>query len=353
MPLKWSWAFGPETSADLNTLGQWGTVSTGNSQPVTTPVRTYAGSVGTRYSMNVKDSHISMLQIPLNETSITNQGWLSGYIFTSNINNFGNEGVLFINGHGTGKQIRADADASTRALNFYVNSVFKGTSSSLPHSTWHHVSIKFDMSTATWAGELWINGVQEITATNSSTAETGFTGLFGTTHQANFPDASFWSDITLYDDLADPCPVDQFVTRISTDLDYSDNGTTPWNPVSAPGPGGNQSPNLQPPIAVGPVVTQPAPLSGDYVVIGTNPLIVKLGISPTNIYGVTSHSYAAGSGGISVFTALAEFASPAAFTSGPGSVIGTNTYVTVTAPVTPSLAPWTGLNVVLLKTEVN
>ena len=350
MPLKWSWAFGPETSADLNTLGQWGTISTGNSQPVTTPVRTYVGSVGTRYSMNVRDSSNSMLQIPLNETSNTNRGWLSGYIYTSNTSNFGNEGVISIKGQGTTWQIRADADSGTRALNFYVANTFKGTSSSLPASTWHHVSIKFDMSTSTWAGELWINGVQEITSTETSTAETGFTGLFGTTHQANFPDTSFWSDITLYDNLSDPCPVDQFVTRIAADSDSSDNGT--WSPVSAPGPGGPQSTALLPPIAVGPVVSEATPSSGEYVEIETNILSAKLGISPTNIYGVTSHSYAAGTGGFSIFTDIAAAGGPTA-TAGASAVIGSNTYVTVTAPTAPGIGVWVAGMGVLLKTEVS
>ncbi len=351
MPLKWSWAFGPETSSELNTLGQWGTVSTGNSQPVTTPVRTYAGSVGTRHSMNVKDSGNGMLQIPLNETSITNRGWLSGYIFISNPTNFGNESVIIVKGAGSGKDIRADADSGTRVLNFYVNNVFIGTSSSLPHSTWHHVSIKFDMSTTTWAGELWINGVQEITATKTgATAETGFVGKFGSAHQPYaWVDGAFWSDITLYDDPADPCPVDQFVTRIAADSDSSDNGA--WNPAS----GGGQYGDLAPPIAVIPVVSEPTPSSGENVVIETNILSVKLGISPTNIYGVTSHSYAAGTGGFSIFTDLAAAGGPSSV-SGPASVIGSNTYVTVTAPLAdpgPPVLSWSPAMGVLLKTEVS
>lgn len=360
MPLKWSWAFGPETTAELNTLGQWNTPNTTRSQPSALYVRSYLGSPVTRYSMNTRDGTNTnyIVGLPTNETAALTSGWLSGYVYTPSTTTFDNSRLLSVKGNLANTEIRCDADNGTRQIKFYIDNQFIAqTTTVLNSSTWHHIAIRFNMSVDPWQGELWIDGVQEIVGSNARPAETGCSGHVGSLYGGGtaYADNTFWGDITLYDNWADSCPVDQFVTRISTDLDSSDNGATPWNPAAVPGPpaGAQQSPDLQPPIAVVPVVIQPAPLSGDYVVIGTNQLSTKLGLSPTNIYGVTSHSYASGSGGISIFTAIAEISAPGVFTSGPGSVIGTNTYVTETAPVTPSGPSWTGTDGVLLKTEVS
>lgn len=350
MSLKWSWAFGPETTAELNTLGQWNTSNTTRSQTSVLYVRSYLGSPGGRYSLNMKDGGSTYgAGLPTNETEGSPAGWLSGYVYTPSAGFFDNSQLLIVKGNLSGTDIRCEADSLTRQIKFYVNNGFIGqTVTTLNSSTWHHIAIRFDMSSNPWLGELWIDGVQEIVGSSARAADTGFTGYFGSLYSTwtPFDDNTFWSDITFYDDWADPCPVDQFVTRIAADSDSSDNGT--W----APGSGGGQFGALAPPIAVGPVVSEATPSSGEYVEIETNILSAKLGISPTNIYGVTSHSYAAGTGGFSIFTDLAAAGGPSSV-SGPASVIGSGTYVTVTTPTAPGVGPWLPAMGVLLKTEVS
>jgi hypothetical protein len=354
MSLKWSWAFGPETTAELNTLGQWNTSATNRSQTSALHVRSYLGSPGGRYSLNMIDGGSTYgVGLPTNETEGSPAGWLSGYVYTPSAAFFNNQQLLVVKGNLSGTDIRCEADSLTRQIKFYVNNGFIGqTVTTLNSSTWHHIAIRFDMSSNPWLGELWIDGVQEIVGSNAQSADTGFTGYIGSLYNSwiGFNDNTFWSDITFYDNWADPCPVDQFVTRIAADSDSSDNGT--WSPASFPGAGGPQSTALVPPIAVGPVVSETTPSSGENVVIETNILSTKLGISPTNIYGVTSHSYAAGTGGFSIFTDLKAAGGPSSV-SGPASVIGSDTYVTVTTPTAPGVGAWLPTMGVLLKTEVS
>ena len=99
MSLKWSWAFGPETTAELNTLGQWNTPNTTRSQPSALYVRSYLGSPVTRYSMNTRDgtNNNYMVGLPTNETAALTRGWLSGYVYSPSATTFDNSRLLTAN----------------------------------------------------------------------------------------------------------------------------------------------------------------------------------------------------------------------------------------------------------------
>lgn len=345
MGLKWSWAWGPETALVLETSAGWDFSNTNASWATPSPSGgvdpefTYAGSP-TRYTMNLRAS--SKARSPL--TVGAPQGWIASHFFLNNASGFNGYPFLTVFGSASNKQIYCLGTAPD-TIRFYIDNTYVGQTGSVPLQAWNHIAIKYDITAANpWTAELWINGALALSGTDTgAAAETAsyfqITGL----RNSGLADGGFWTGLVHFDNVADPGSTSRYVTRVSPTADVSESGS--WTPASG---GTAQTTELASPLNTATTVTEPTPATGENVVLNVNNLGTQLGVTP-NIYGVTTHAYAAGTG-ISIEAAVGEGAT---YTTGDSIAAGTATYVTATAPTKPAGGAWSSGDTVLLKLEVS
>ena len=357
MAYKWSWAFGPETALEFDTLTPWvpSSTSTARIAPVNTIKHTYTGDVSDRYSMSIQGGYF--LQGPVGIMS--GSGIFSGYFYYNGSTNWDSYDILQIWGPVANKGITLLAK-STKYFDLYINSTLVDTPSpvmSLSDNTWHHLAVKYDMrDTNTWGAEVLVDGASVMSGsyTNPGALDPESTAYFklGGVRFSGLPvDSINWSDIIIYDDLADPNPYGNLVTRVEMDRDSSDSGS--WTPASNTGTNA-QSANLSGSISTTPVVSEANPLTGENIIISSSLTIAdQLGITPTSVYGVTGHLFASGSSSTNLFSAVAETAAPSTFTSGTTQIDGENMYAWASTPTTPASPAWVGGSTIVLKAEVS
>jgi len=139
MAVKWSWAWGAETAATLETDAGWDFSSTSASNatsyptgglPAGVPEFTYTGSP-TRYTINLKSS--STARSPLNIGAP--QGWICGHFYLNSAGGFSNYQALTVLATSNGRATYVVANGPDTLKLYY------------------------DMSGATWSGQLYMNGV--------------------------------------------------------------------------------------------------------------------------------------------------------------------------------------------------
>jgi len=348
MAVKWSWAWGSETALVLETSAGWDFSSTAASNvtsyptgglPAGVPEFTYAGSP-TRYTINLKSS--STARSPLNIGAP--QGWICGHFYLNSAGGFSNYQALTVLATSNGRATYVVANGPD-TLKLYVDHVFKEqTVATFPPLTWHNIALKYDMSTTTWSGQLFMNGVAVTAAyTDPGVAQTSSYFRISGLLNSSLITGGYWAGLVHYDDLADAGELSRHVTRVSPTADVSEVGT--WSPASG---GTTQTTELASPLNTATTVTEPTPASGENVVLNVNNLATQLGITP-NIYGVSAHAYADGVG-ISVEAAVGEGVT---YTTGSSVVAGSATYATATAPNKPAGGAWAATDTVLLKFEVS
>ena len=346
MGLKWSWAWGSETAATLETSGGWdfSSTSTGNANMSASggsdPELTYAGSP-TRYTLNLKSSTWARSPLAIGAP----QGWLAGHIFVNDAAGWSNNRqILIVYGTSNNRAVRVDT-ITGGTLKLYVDNAFKEqTVSVFSPLGWHHIAIKYDMSTTTWTGQLYVNGVAETSEwSDTGVAQTSTYFQIAGANQTTLANSTFWSGLVHHNSTSDAGETARYVTRVSPTADVSESGS--WSPASG---GTAQSTALASPLDTGTVVTEPSAASGENVVVNVNNLGTQLGITP-NIYGITAHAYCDGSG-ISVEAAVGESGT---YTTGSSVAAGTATYAQATAPTNPNGGSWMSGDTVLLKFEVS
>jgi len=330
MAIKWSWAWGPETALVLETGAAWAFSSTaaGNVAPSASggvdPEFTYAGSP-TRYTMSLRASSTARTPLDLGAP----QGWICSHFYLNSAGGFSNYQILSAIATSNGRAVYVLAQGPD-TLKLYVDNFFKEqTAATFPPQTWHSIALKYDMSGATWSGQLFMNGVAVTAAyTNPGVAQTScYFRISGLQNSGTIN--GFWSGLVHYDSLADAGELSRYVTRISPDQDVNQQGT--WAPAV------NQNVELASPLNIATTVNNATPAANDQVTTGLagGTLAAQLGISPT-IYGITTHGYATGT--LSSIEAGIGSSPGAAYTYGNPIVLGAATYCMVSSDTNPNTA---------------
>lgn len=333
MAVKWSWAWGAETAATLETDAGWDLSSTSASNIAPSasggadPEYTYAGSP-TRYTINLKSS--SFCRSPLGIGSP--QGWLSSHFYLNNANPLTGYYFFQVTATSNGRGIYVQG-ATGNTIKFYVDNSFKEqTAQVFPSQTWHNIAIKYDMSGTTWSGQLWMNGVAvTLDWTDSGVAQTSCHFQISGLINAGLANGAFWAGLVHYDDMADPGELSRYVTRANPTADINSTFGA-WVPAV------NQSAELVSPLDTATTVNAAAPIPTDFLTINVNNLSTQLGISP-NIYGVSAHGFASGVG--SSVVAGVSSSSGVSFVDGSAVVTGSGSYCTASSGVDPNTgAAW-------------
>lgn len=340
MAIKWSWAFGTETPTVLEEM-TWDFQTLAAGAVSTTQTYTYVGSPARR-SMAMDDPFLSNLfRVPTEAWSA--QGWLSAAVYIDLNAGAGTNSntILSVVGGGTSRGIYIrSTNIGTNTFSLYVDNNFKENFTLLPNR-WNYIGLQYDMSTGTWSGRVYVDGVA-VTAlhTDPQSAETTG-GLFcgGTTNGQH----TYFAQIIAYDDTADAGQTPYFVTRVDP---MSDTGTTgTWTTTS----GDNHS-ALESPFNSATYVNNDPSTAGNDVVVSTTNLATQLGTVPTTVAAVTVHAWATGSG----VTGRSELSDDnATYTAGntiTPSVNATYTYATDTSQ--PSGGSWTSASNIFYKYEV-
>lgn len=331
MALDWMWAFGAESALVLESMG-WDFLANTSAaaEPRTTQQYTYAGSP-TRYSMALDQTN--EFQLPVLPTSPV--GWLACAVYHDvGFAPFANYYMLRVTGVAGARRIGARSLVSG-ALGLYVDSTFKETTPVINwQGEWHYVALKYDMSTTTYSGQIWVDGVA-VTTDATDTATTAETeALFTFAGTAAGDRHHYVAQIAAWDDMADPGEVARFVTRLDVDADVSEVGT--WTPSA----GGTNFGVVGGTFDAATYTEEAVPSASDDVIVDLSAdLATKLGVTPTAIDGVTAHTYSNGLGQ----TARAEVGDGAATTTGDTGAISSGTTPRyATAPTKPSGGAWAG-----------
>lgn len=328
MALSWCWAFGQESAADLVAMG-WTMQSTSSTvmEPRTTFQYTYAGSP-TRYSWAM--DQLTYIQPPA--SAVGPEGWVAMAVYHDAAPK-ANQHLIRVTGPATNKFIAAIM-AATGAINVYVDSIYKATTAVIPwQNQWHYVALSYRMTTTTWAGQLWVDGVaQHTAAVDTSSVETdAAVYVYGT---ANGDRTQYIGQMAIWDSFTDSGSVARYITRADVGADVSETGT--W----APSTGATNHGVVGGTFDAATYTEEAAPTAADEVrVAPAADIATALGISPSTIDGVCAHTYALGLG----HTARADVGDGAATTTGTaGAISSATTERHVVATTKPSGGSWTG-----------
>lgn len=320
MAVKWSWAFGNETPTTMRDYMGWSfdQISTSRNGAVTTPVYTYASYPGTRYSMALSDDDIA---VP--SSAVPVQGWYS-VAMQPTVSYRPYQTFLAVYGGGSNRSIYIQV-ASESAWNLYVDNTFKETFTAPALGDWHYIALKYDMSTSTWSGQVYVNGAAATASyTDARSAETVASAEFrGMTDGYK---QTFMAQIIFYDDLSDSGETPLFVSRVGPTADTSETGT--WAPSSGATNFGVTANN---PYDNATYTQEATPSSGDNVVTEAV-LATELGLTPGIVRGGTNHTYSSGTN-LQAFASIRD--SAGAYTNGatvtPDSADTTYAFGTSTA----------------------
>jgi hypothetical protein len=313
MAMQWSWAFGNETQADLESLGFVFTPESSqpfvlnalaslNASPNPLNAYTYSGSPD-RYGLGIDQGttaggrHVRINLPNAAFPGLTRNKGIFTFAYRAATEGVWSSSTTFLSiktiWSTTAFEMRVTAGQNT--VNFYVHGTFKGTSSAINIENWNYFAVVFDSSADPYDGTLYINGVQEATGIQSRTAGEISTIEVRTT-QDNIGNNSIFGQFITYNDpvgdLADAVSPDNFVTRIVPNANGA--GTVgAWTPTGA----ANNWQAVNPPIDNTTYAGIAAPAPGDRLEVDTangTDLQTLLGINPSSIKGATVHSVSLG-----------------------------------------------------------
>ena len=341
MAITWSWAFGAETTTQLEEMGwDWQAPAAGN--PVTTTQYTYIGSP-TRYSMSQNDQLFSDL-FRLPTQTFQPQGWVSfAFYYNSATATLSGRNLVSVTdgSSGNGVYIRL-TNAATNTYGLYVDNVFKEAFTMFP-DRWNYVGLQYDMSTSTWSGRVFLDGVAVTSTHTDSRAIVSTGGVFfsGLTNGYD----TFFAQVVLYDNPADAGETPYFVTRVDPMADTSTTPGVGWTSTAAD----NHS-ALESPFDGTSYVNNDPTAGGNNVIVSTTNLATQLGTVPTTVASVTVHTWATGSG-VQGRTELSD--DNATYTAGNTVTPSVNaTYTYAHSETQPSGGPWTSASNIFYKYEV-
>lgn len=290
MAIHWHWAWGAESSLDLATNAGFTFSSTtpGNAAPtsVAGEVYSYIGSP-TRYSMKLT-ANVTW-SMPSSAGAGVNAGWVAIPFKLATPGSLNVRTMLRVEG-GSGRSTYVVMGASG-ALSLYVDSVFKATTAPYGWLEWRYVALKFDMSTTTFSGQLYVD---EVAATADFTDPAAGSETSVTINGQSASQSLTWclGQCILYDSLADAGELSRYVTRVEPNADGVATGT--WTPST----GATQFGVVASPLNVTTYTENLAPIAGDKVGVVTDGgganLASALGITPPSIDSVMVHTYSAG-----------------------------------------------------------
>ena len=345
MAICWSWAFGPESDAEMIDMG-WEAWNAGvNKDSSANRVYSYIGSP-TRYSATRGAGGVAQIRPPLEAYAAwvsVNAGCVSAPLKREGLSIAnGTQDVIRVVDPATNKWTSVKTLSGTGALSLYVDLIFKETSAPYDLSVWKYVSLKWDMSTATWKGQIFVDGV-------AATAEHTDLRSIASNPYVDFGSAGSTSNpwcigqIILWDAYADPAEVPYFVTRVNPNADGTNVGT--WTPST----GVDDYAVVAPPYADTTYTEETTPTASDQMEVLTNAtaatLDTQLGVTAASVQAVTLHTNSVGQ----AITARAILrdgptaASADAATGDTKAIDPTNsTYATVTATAKSGAGAWAG-----------
>lgn len=307
MALRAVWA--PENLASTVMVDKgWSFADTNFAISSTETNYTYTGSP-TRYSLTLRRTAWMIPPAPFQP--LNHKGcWSTPY----QMPNGGTNGVIIMQHEGTGAWGASIyvAVTSVNTLGLYVANLLQGNTQPLDLTLNHYITLKADQSTTTWSGELWVDGIQEVTGTQgvgaaqtiSTFSMTGADQSYDTINSTRIGGLSYWDDIT--DNAEVPC----FYTTVDANEDISESPGSSWIP------GGTGPPTTNHGAVSGPLDTstytlENTPASGERVTVGIkdgvsgDDLSTHLGITPDSIYGISLYTYSTG-GSISAKAVLSD-----------------------------------------------
>jgi len=342
MAISWHWAFGPESAADLQ-LYYGFTFFSGllGSVPLSGAAETYSYSGSpTRYSMARRN--IGVLILPAASYPSTAKGWVSipakdlaAPSLTVSVR------LIDVYGSGSTRRIYVDVGADQKSLRLWVSNVFKESTTPFDWTDWKYVSLQWSMSTTTWSGRIFVDGVAETASYNETigtVAETSGAIQLGSPTIAT---TSQWllPQIICHDDNADAGEVPRFVTRVQPNADGTNIGT--WTPSV----GGTDFGVLATPLNTTTYTENTSPTALDRVEVLTNgggsDLDTALGTTTSAIDSVIVHGYSTGQ---AVTARVKVGDGTVSETAGANGVIsvGSTSYTYAVANLKPSGGSWAG-----------
>lgn len=294
MAVSWSWAFGQESSLTLETEMEWqfSQTTTAVGQPSNLFTYTYPGSPA-RFSW-AQDDVLFNSNVELPTAVFLPTGWITLAYY---VDGSYSDGRYLIQVNAASLRhisIRMDDD-SAESFELFVDNVFK-EAFVMAANNWQYVALKYDMSGATWSGQVYVNGV----AATAAYTDAGVAAPLGVHRMSGIGAGTrtmYIAQLIIYDDLADAGEVPLFVTRIAPNADTSETGT--WVPSAG---ATNFGVTNNDPFDSTTYTEEVTPSSGDDVVTEVNNLAVQLGVVAGSVIGVTNHTYSSG-------TAIDAFAS--------------------------------------------
>jgi hypothetical protein len=252
---------------------------------------------------------------------------------------------------------------SVNTFELWVASQFKGSSQVLDMSVWHYLCLKSDMTTTTYSGEMWIDGVQEATGTRTGmtvqTSSQFYIAGCATGAGTRADAATRFGGLSYWDDTADSAQTPMYYTTVNPNEDLSNVGTwasteaTDWQSVEG---ALNTSTNT----------TEASPTSGDRVNLGTkggtggppatggtDDLTDHLGTNPSSIAGISLHTWSTGES-INAKAVLGHEADASEITGTNVTISAADTtYAHVGSGTKPGGGAWTGASQPELNYEID
>lgn len=283
MALRWSWSFGAESYADLQTMGWTMAQSASWWTQTSVNVYTYSGSP-TRYGWEMLGIGYAYCLLPSAVTNTLSQGWIA--VPAQALSSY--TGGIFLQVTSGSSNTRVDI-TSGGALSLYVGAVFKETSAAQDFSSWRYVALKFDHSIGNWSAQVYVDG-SAVTSSQSQTvsAQTSSTvriqGALGT---GGFRGHCF-SQVIVWDSTSDSGETPFYATRAAPTSDGTNIGT--WTPST----GSDDFAVVDPPFDVTTYTQDATASASDRCEVVSSTIATALGISPGQIAGVTAHTYSEG-----------------------------------------------------------
>ena len=345
MAVKWSWTWGAESIATLQSMGF---NFESNSTNAIIPDNTYQyKSVNGPACYSLKSDGGIWFKPPTSVVS-GNQGCASIAFYGDPTGSIGNQYTMITardNNQNKSTYVQILAGGGVR---LFVDSVYKASSASTWSwiGQWNVVTLKYNMSGDPWKAKVFINGVEAISEQTDARAAAADGDMEVYFESPFYGDRKgFIGPVILYSAYDDATP-NRIVSRLAPDADVSETGT--WTPDS----GATNFARTAGEFNAAQYTEVTSPSNGDEVVTNYSAnLTSKLGSAPPSVDCVTVHSWSTGLNN----TARAEVGDQAGTATTVGTttnISNTSTYASASATTKPSGGAWGGSDTPKCKYEV-
>ena len=218
MGVAYAWAWNQLSSTELNGMTGWVATSTTS---VVTLASTFAGPLGVSLTQYMLRTISSNSNIQRTLPAAIDKGWLHFRVKSHPGYGLWHSSYVLA-GMYDGATVRvyittSAASVAAATLRLYVNGTLVGTTTTQVSDTERCIGIKFDVSIATAAAAIWVDGTQEVGTGGNLVAGSGGTQTVDTVRLGGGiigGHTCYFSDFIVFDALADPgdktslyCPV--------------------------------------------------------------------------------------------------------------------------------------------------